>query len=237
VVPARIGFIVSPTSIGVAQWMVNFTVTTIELPCAYSITNWYWDFGDGTVTNFSAATNPSHTYGPGTFTVTLVTSDSGGNSITNIQPDLITVLTPFQSWQNQYFGCTNCAQAQPYANPSGNGQSNTNQFLAGFSPINEAAYLHVISISSAIGPTVSTGAVTYLGANGDSTWSPGIASRTNILEYIAGASNLSYTNGDWLPTGQTNILSGGTGLGEVTNMTWSMPIGSNAYFRVRVLLP
>jgi hypothetical protein len=113
--------------------------------------------------------------------------------------------------------------------------SNTNKFLAGFNPTNAAAYLHIISIATTNSTDIN---VMYLGANGDSTWSPGIASRTNVLEFTAGAASGSYSN-NFASTGQTNILSGGTGTGVVTNMV--DPGGAtntpSRYYRVRVLVP
>jgi len=81
--------------------------------------------------------------------------------------------------------------------------------------------------------------VTYLGANGDNTYTPGIGSRTNVLDYTLGDGNGNYLNGSWQDTGQTNILSGGNGTGIVTNMT-DTAISStptSRYYRVRVLLP
>ncbi len=142
---------------------------------------------------------------------------------------------PFVTWQSYYFNCTACPQAQPDADPLGTGMSNTNKFLAGFNPTFPAAYLHVIS-------TVETNTtdinVTYLGANGDNNWSPGIASRTNILEFAPGTADGSYSN-DFASAGQTNILTGGTGLGIITNML--DPGGArnipSRYYRIRVLLP
>ena len=81
----------------------------------------------------------------------------------------------------------------------------------------------------------------YLGANGDTNWMPGIALRTNILEYSTGAADGSY-NGTFLPVpsaGATNILGGGTGTGIVTNMLDSGGATNTPprYYRVRVLLP
>jgi hypothetical protein len=148
-------------------------------------------------------------------------------------------LSVFQQWQLQYFQCTNCAQAQPDADPLGKGMSNTNQFLAGFSPTNPAAYLHVISIAEQSVAGNTNVVVTYLGANGDDTYTPGIASRTNVLDYTSGDVDGSYMNGGWLDTGQTNILGGGNGSGTVTNMTdTAIPSATtNRYYRVRVLLP
>ena len=48
---------------------VQFTDTSTGGP-----TSWSWDFGDGTT---STAQNPSHPYGPGTFTVKLTAASRG----------------------------------------------------------------------------------------------------------------------------------------------------------------
>jgi len=123
----------------------------------------------------------------------------------------------------------------------GTGMSNLQKYQAGFSPTNPAAYLHVISLARG-GTDIN---VTYLGASGDTTYPPGVLSRTNVLEYSS-STNGNYTNGPWRQVpGQTNILgaglgsNGGTGLGTVTNMT---DVGGatnhpSRYYRVRVLLP
>jgi len=84
--------------------------------------------------------------------------------------------------------------------------NNTNKFLAGFNPTVSGAYLHIIS-------TVKTGSdinVTYLGASGDSTYSGGPASRTNVLEFtpvrlVATTATASQA------LVVTDILSGGLG--------------------------
>jgi hypothetical protein len=149
---------------------------------------------------------------------------------------------PFVTWALQYFGCTNsgtnCTQALPNADPYGKGISNTNQFLLGFNPTNAAAYLRVISIQKQSVAGNTNVVVTYLGASGDNTYAPGIASRTNVLDYLTGGANGSYTNGPWQDTGQTNILSGGNGSGTVTNMTdTAIPAPTNRFYRVSVLLP
>jgi fibronectin-binding autotransporter adhesin len=141
---------------------------------------------------------------------------------------------PFATWQNQYFGGTNCASCGGAADFDGDGVSNTNEFLAGFNPTNSAAYAHVISVVK----SSSDIQVTYLGANGNSTMSPSMASRTNVLEYMTGNPNGSYST-NFTSSGQTNILSGGTGLGIVTNMldAGGATNAPSRYYRVRVLAP
>lgn len=143
-------------------------------------------------------------------------------------------LSAFQNWQIHYFGSTTNPAAAAGADPDGDGMSNTNEFLTGFSPINNTAYLHIISAVRSNNNIV----VTYLGASGDSTWSPGIAYLTNVLDVSTGGIGGGYTS-NFVSTGQTNILSGGTGLGLVTNMV--DPGGAtnipSRYYRIRVLAP
>jgi hypothetical protein len=115
--------------------------------------------------------------------------------------------------------------------------SNTNQFLAGFNPTNASAYVHITAISKVNAGTDIE--VNYLGASGDSTYSPGFASRTNVLEFTTGTANGSYNSNNFASTGVSNILSGGVGLGTLTNMV--DPGGAtnkpSRYYRVRVLVP
>jgi hypothetical protein len=141
---------------------------------------------------------------------------------------------PFTTWQTHYFpgGGPNAA---PNADPDGDGLINTNEFLAGFNPTNSAAYPHIISIVKSASTNL---VITYLGASGDSTsWTPGFASRTNVLEFTTGTPNGSYSN-NFVSTGQTNILSGGTGLGTVASFIQTNGVtGPARYYRVHVLAP
>ena len=214
--------------------MVVTSCTSTQLFYAPTVT-------DACCTNWAVMCSPPSgtSFEPGTTnTVTCLATDSCGNS--NTCSFTVTVLpsVAYASWALQYFACTNCAIADPDADPLGKGMSNTNQFLAGFDPTNSTAYLHIISIALTNTTDIN---VIYLGANGDNTWTPGIASRTNILEYSTGAANGSYTN-YFLPVpsaGATNILSGGNGLGVVTNMVESGGATNvpSRYYRVRVLVP
>ncbi len=225
--PPTAGFTASPTN-GAAPLTVAFTDTSSNAP-----TSWSWTFGD---TGTSTLQSPSHLYSTaGTYTVRLVASNTGGSS-TNTQAALINVYDPFAWWQLQYFGSTNNnLNTAPGGDYTGTGMSNTNKFLAGFNPTNPSAYLHIISVAAVNGTDVS---VIYLGANGDNTWSPGIASRTNVLEFTAGTASGDYLT-NFTSANVTNILSGGTGTGIVTNMV--DPGGAtntpSRYYRVRVLVP
>jgi len=222
--PPVASFTATPTS-GAAPLTVSFTDTSSGSP-----SYWFWTFGDG---GTSTSESPSYTYqNPGTWTASLIASNAGGASSPFTQT--ISVYDPFAWWQQAY-GLTNCALCGANASYTGDGMSNTNKFMAGFNPTNAAAYLHVIGIQEQSVSGNTNVVVTYLGANGDNTYTPGIASRTNVLDYING----SYTNGGWQDTGQTNILSGGNGSGAVTNMTDAAVQGAptNRFYRVRVLLP
>jgi hypothetical protein len=147
---------------------------------------------------------------------------------------------PFTAWQTQYFTSgelLNPAFSGPGADPFGKGMSNTNQFLAGFNPTNAAAYVHITGISGTNGGTDIR--VDYLGASGDSSTLPPMASRTNVLEFTSGAVDGSYNSNNFASANVTNVLSGGIGLGTMTNMV--DPGGAtnipSRYYRVRVLVP
>ena len=144
---------------------------------------------------------------------------------------------PFTVWQNTYFTAGELADptfSGPDVDPDHDGVSNTNEFLAGFNPTNNGAYPHIISIVKQGGGMN----VTYLGANGDNTWSPGWASRTNVLEYSTGVPGSGVYSNNFTSTGQTNILSGGNGTGQITNMVDpNGATGSTRYYRIRVIAP
>ena len=85
--PQTVSFTASPTN-GVFPVSVNFQDTSVA-----SVTNWFWNFGDGNTTNLMTET-VRHTYAStGTFTVTEIISIPGG-SLTNTQVNCITSLLP-----------------------------------------------------------------------------------------------------------------------------------------------
>jgi len=231
-IPVAASFTPSVTS-GQAPLTVNFTDNSSGTP---GPTSWYWTFDN--VPDTSTSESPSWTYNSaGTYTVQLIASN-GCSWSTNQQ--VITVnsaQTPFASWQTYYFSSgTLNANAAPGADPYDSGMSNTNKFMAGFGT-NKMASLHIISVAKANSTNI---VVTFLGASGDSSYSPGVFSRTNILEYTTGKPNGSYSNNFAQVPGTPNvILTGGTGVGYQTNITdvGGATSSTTRYYRVRVLLP
>ncbi len=138
--PPAASFSATPTN-GAAPLMVTFSDTSMG-----TITNRFWNFGDGT-TNAYTTTNPVHSYtNTGVYTVVeTVTGPGGASSATNT--NYITVVTPFQAWQLTYFGSTNSAQAQATNDADGTGQNNRFKYLAGLNPTNPAA-VFVFKIAS-----------------------------------------------------------------------------------------
>ena len=130
-------FTSAPTT-GAAPLTVTFTG-----PLTGSITNWFWDFGDGGTTNTSTA-SVVHTYTAGSYSVTLVTTDPEAVN-TNSQSNYITALTAFQSWQIQYFNSTN-GLAAPDADPDADGMNNLSEFLTGTDPTNSVSAFRIITV-------------------------------------------------------------------------------------------
>jgi len=192
-------------------------------PGGYTLFTYAGSLSGGTLT-VGATPNGSLTYTINTNTVGAVILQVTGGS------------DPFTTWQTHYFTGSPLSSA-PGADPLGKGMSNTNQFLAGFNPTNAAAYVHITAISKT--NSVTDIRVDYLGASGDSTYTGGPASRTNVLEFTTGTANGSYNSNNFASTGVSNILSGGVGLGTLTNMV--DPGGAtnkpSRYYRVRVVVP
>ena len=110
-----------------------------------TISNRFLNFGDGFTTN-TTLTSVAHTYTvAGTNTVTLITSGPVGVSTNMRTLNYIIVFTPFQAWQNQYFGCDSCPQAGASADPDGDGLNNDAEFLAGTSPTSNLSALRITS--------------------------------------------------------------------------------------------
>jgi PKD repeat protein len=124
-------------------------------------------------------------------------------------------MTPFQMWQLEYFGCTNCPQAAPEADPLGKGMSNTNQFLAGLNPTNPASLFRILSIE----PT---------GSDLNVTWQAG-GGRTNTLQAANGLGlNFTDVGGLIILPGTGDIITNQVDPGGMTN-------ASSRFYRVRLV--
>jgi gliding motility-associated-like protein len=88
-----------------------------------AITNWVWNFGDGSPT--SSATNPTHVYtAPGSYTVTLSIVDAMGCMHTIVRPNYISITQPIVDFAADTLLC----------------QGSLAQFIDGTSAIGPATY-------------------------------------------------------------------------------------------------
>jgi polygalacturonase len=208
------GFTAIPAN-GVEPLTVTFTDTsTGSTPLALS-----WDFGDSSTTNTTDGAILTHIYPAGTYTVSLTASNSAGTS-TLVSNNLIAVMTAFQGWQLQFFGCTNCPQAQANADPDGDGMSNTNEFLAGTNPTNSLSGLRIISATQQSTNVV----ITWTTAGGSS----------NAVQAAAGATGGNYSN-NFSDISGVLIIQGS---GDVTTNYTDFAGATNTpsrYYRVRLV--
>jgi len=207
------GFTASPTS-GTEPLTVTFTDASSGSP-----TNLFWDLGDSTTTNTAAGASFAHAYVAGTYTVTLTASNSAGTS-TLVSNNLITVITAWQAWQLQYFGCTNCAQADGDADPDGDGMSNTNEFLTGNNPTSSLSALRIISAVAQGNDVV----ITWTTAGG----------RTNAVQATSGDAGGNYTDNFTNTSGLIVVQ----GTGDVTTNYVDVNGGTNSparYYRIRLV--
>jgi PKD repeat protein len=217
--PPVANFSATPLS-GVVPLQVVFTDLSTETP-----TSWAWDFDNDGSTD-STAPNPTNTYSAGTYSVKLIACNGDGCS-TNLQTNYITAFTAQESWESAYGVGANGTDTD------GDGATNLDEFLAGFNPTNSAALLRILNIARS-GNDIR---ITFLGSNGDTSYAGGPSSRTNVLEFTTGTGNGGFTN-NFMTTGLTNILSGGTGQG--TNITVTETGGATngpaRYYRVTIHL-
>ncbi len=127
-------------------------------------------------------------------------------------------LTPFQQWQFQYFGCTNCPRAAAGFDADGDGFSNWQKFLAGINPTNPATSFRIISASK-------------LGSDVQVTWMTGL-NKTNALQKTPGAANGGFNTNlfadIFVVTNTTGSATNYLDRGAATNAPAS-------YYRVRLV--
>jgi hypothetical protein len=196
------------------------TFTVVAGGSAPLMYQWYFN----TNSPIASATNS-------TLTITSVQSTNVGNyfvvvsnSVSAATSGSATLATPapsgFQSWQLQYFGCTNCANAAPDADPLGKGISNTNQFLLGLNPTDPTSVFRILSV-------VPQGSDVMI------TWATAGA-HTNAVQATAGDGSGGYTtnftdiSGPVIITGSGDATTNYTDAGGATNIP-------SRYYRVRLV--
>ena len=201
----------TPTN-GVAPLAVTFTDTSTG-----SITNHFWDFGDGGTTNVNT-NNVVYTYNTaGVYTVTEIVTGPGGSS-TNTQSNYIVVLTPFQGWQIQYFGSTNNPNAAPAADADGTGQNNLFKFVAGLDPTNPSS-VFLLTITSDTNQPPNQ-ALQFLPIVGGRTYTPQF--------------NTDLVNGVWL---SLTTFTGPETNGSQISVTDTNPLSPQEFYRINISLP
>jgi autotransporter-associated beta strand protein len=131
------------------------------------------------------------------------------------------VLSVFEQWQTNYFGCTTCPQAQPNADPLGKGMSNTNQFLAGLNPTNPASMFQILSVVPQGNDIVLTWQAAGIRTNAvQSSPGDGSGDYSNNFSDIIGSQTIFPSVGDAV----TNF----TDLGGATN-------AASRFYRVRLI--
>jgi hypothetical protein len=127
---------------------------------------------------------------------------------------------PFQCWQMQYFGCTNCPQADASADPDGDGMNNQAEFLAGTNPTNGLSALRIASVLSQSANVV----ITWTTAGG----------HTNSVQATAGDAGGGYTTNFVDISDPITVL----GSGDVTTNYTDTGGATNSparYYRVRLV--
>jgi pectate lyase len=156
----------------------------------------------------------------------VVVSNSAGTATSAYATLNLTVtLTPFETWQYTYFGCTNsgftCGQAALLSDPDGDGLNNEAEFLSGSDPTNSASGLRIISVAQQSTNIV----VTWQTAGG----------KTNILQATSGDANGGYRTNDFADVGDQLIIPGAGDL--LTNQTdWSGTTNvPSRFYRIRLV--
>ncbi len=141
-------------------------------------------------------------------TYTVVATDGTTGCISSMAGRATVSLTdPFACWQLQYFGCTNCPQADAAADPDGDGQNNLAEFLAGTDPTNSTSVLRITSVV----PQGSDLKITWTTAGG----------HTNALQATLGNpgynTNFADITGPIIINGSGDAITNYIDLGGATN--------------------
>jgi hypothetical protein len=189
-----------------SQSTVNYQLQANGNPIGSPVT------GTGSAISFGSQTNA------GSYTVIGVDATTG--CVNTMNGSATATTDPFQCWQLQYFGCTNCPQADANADPDGDGQNNMAEFLSGTDPTNNASALRV-SVATRQGSDVLI------------TWTTAGA-HTNAVQATAGdgnggyATNFTDISSPIIVTGSGDVTTNYTDAGGATN-------SPSRYYRVRLV--
>lgn len=128
--------------------------------------------------------------------------------------------SPFEAWQDQYFGSSTNPAAAPGADPLGKGMSNTNQFLLGLNPTNPASVFRILSVV----PQTNSDMMVI--------WATG-AGPSNVVQATGGDNTGGYTTNFTDISGPLAI----PGSGDVTNSYRDIGGATNVpsrYYRIRL---
>jgi hypothetical protein len=157
----------------------------------------------------------------GNYTVVAVDATTGCTATMSGSATVVSLTDPFQCWQMQYFGCTNCPQADADADPDGDGMSNTNEFLSGTNPTNSASVLRIISTVRQTTDVV----ITWTTAGG----------YTNVVQVTAGNGTGGYATDNFVNLGSPIIIPGsGDAMTNYPDAGGATNVQSR-YYRIRLL--
>jgi endonuclease/exonuclease/phosphatase family metal-dependent hydrolase len=172
----------------------------------------------GATVDVTASVNPTaNTLLAGTYSDAISFGNPANSASVKVNASLGVQLSPFQTWQVQYFGSTDNPSGAPNADPDGDGQNNTQEFLAGTIPTDSASAFRITSVA-------------VEGNNVTVTWMTGVG-KTNALERSAGAASGSYANNFTAIFSVTNTVDTVTNFldsGAATNVP-------SLYYRVRLV--
>ncbi len=124
-------------------------------------------------------------------------------------------ISAFANWQLRNFGCTNCPQADPGADPDGDGASNMAEFLAGTNPNSTASVFRITGVKRQGNDLLVT-------------WQT-VGGRTNVVQASTRLASGSFSDIS------SNIVIPGTGDTTASYLESGAAInGTSSYHRVRL---
>jgi hypothetical protein len=214
--PASRGYTLSNIGVSPLDWSASKSTGWVTL----SATGGSLAAGSNTTVTVSINTNANSLAVGGYSDTVTFTNTTNGNGTTNRTVSLTVNLPSWEQWQLNHFGCTNCPQAAPTADPDGDGQNNLAEFLAGTDPTNSASALRIVDVTQESDDV----RITWTTAGG----------RTNAVQATAGDVEGGYTT-NFIDISGLIIISGS---GDTTTNYVDVGGATNApsrYYRIRLV--